>query len=48
MIAVNESRHRLGESPLPEVETPTMGSLPLVRRWSTPQTQQLDRLWDAA
>ena len=41
MIAVNENRHRLGESPLPEVETPTTGSLPLMRG-STPQTQQLD------
>ena len=27
MIAVSEGSYRLGESPLPEVEIPTMGSL---------------------
>ena len=32
MIVVVEGSHRLGESPLLEVETPATGSLPLMRR----------------
>ena len=48
MIVVGKGSHRLGESPFPELEKPTMGSLPLVRRGSTPQIQQLDRSWNVA
>ena len=41
MNVVGKGSHRFGESPFPEVETPTTGSLPLMRG-STPQAQQLD------
>ena len=46
MIVV-EGIHRLGESLFLEVEMSTMVSLSLMKR-SAPQTQQLDRLWNAA
>ena len=45
MIVVGEGIHRAEESPFLEEEKLTMGSLQLMRRGSTPQTQQLDLLW---
>ena len=37
-IVVGEGFHRVEESPNLEVENPTMGSLQLMKRGSTPQT----------
>ena len=42
MIVAVEGIHRLAESSFPEVEMPTMGSLPLNEEGSALQTQQLD------
>ena len=42
MIVVGKGSHRPGEGPFPEVEMPTIGSLPLNEEGSALQTQQLD------
>ena len=46
-VIVVEGIHRLGESLFLEVEMSTSGSL-TYEKGSAPQTQQLDRLWNAA
>ena len=47
-VIVVEGIHRLGQSLFLEVGMSITGSLPLDEEGSSPQTQQLDRLWNAA